>query len=60
LHTRPKQAVKVTAAAVGEKSRLEDRGKADRTLAIGSATAQSTKLAVDAYGGPEYRPVEQN
>jgi hypothetical protein len=49
-----------SAAAVGEKSRLEGRGEADRTLAIGGATAQSTKLAVDAYGGPEYRLAEQN
>jgi uncharacterized membrane protein YqiK len=54
------ETVKVTAAAVGEKSRLEGQGEADRTLAIGSATAQSTKLAVDAYGGPEYRLAEQN
>jgi uncharacterized membrane protein YqiK len=52
------ETVKVT--AVGEKSRLEGRGEADRTLAIGGATAQSTKLAVDAYGGPEYRLAEQN
>ena len=54
------ETVKVTAEAVGEKSRLEGRGEADRTLAIGGATAQSTKLAVDAYGGPEYRLAEQN
>jgi uncharacterized membrane protein YqiK len=54
------ETVKVTAAAVGEKSRLEGRGEADRTLSIGTATAQSTKLAVDAYGGPEYRLAEQN
>jgi uncharacterized membrane protein YqiK len=54
------ETVKVTAAAVREKSRLEGRGEADRTLAIGGATAQSTKLAVDAYGGPEYRLAEQN
>jgi uncharacterized membrane protein YqiK len=54
------ETVKVTAAAVGEKSRLEGRGEADRTLAIGGATAQATKLAVDAYGGPEYRLAEQN
>jgi uncharacterized membrane protein YqiK len=54
------ETVKVTAAAVGEKSRLEGQGEADRTLAIGTATAQSTKLAVDAYGGPEYRLAEQN
>jgi uncharacterized membrane protein YqiK len=54
------ETVKVTAAAVGEKSRLEGQGEADRTLAIGTATAQSTKLSVDAYGGPEYRLAEQN
>jgi uncharacterized membrane protein YqiK len=54
------ETVRVTAAAVGEKSRLEGQGEADRTLAIGTATAQSTKLAVDAYGGPEYRLAEQN
>jgi hypothetical protein len=54
------ETVKVTAAAVGEKSRLEGQGEADRTLAIGTATAQSTKLAVDAYGGPEFRLAEQN
>jgi uncharacterized membrane protein YqiK len=59
------EAVKVTAAAVGEKSRLEGQGEADRTLAIGTASAQATKLSVDAYGGPvyggpEYRLAEQN
>jgi len=54
------ETVKVTAAASGERSRLEGQGEADRTLAIGTATAQSTKLAVDAYGGPEYRLAEQN
>jgi len=54
------ETVKVTAAASGEKSRLEGQGEADRTLAIGTAAAQSTKLAVDAYGGPEYRLAEQN
>jgi uncharacterized membrane protein YqiK len=54
------ETVKVTAAAVGEKSRLEGQGEADRTLAIGSASAQATKLAVDAYSGPEYRLAEQN
>jgi len=52
--------VKVTAAASGEKSRLEGQGEADRTLAIGTANAQATKLSVDAYGGPEYRLAEQN
>src|SRR5262249_29764834 len=54
------ETVKVTAAASGEKSRLEGQGEADRTLSIGTATAQSTKLSVDAYGGPEYRLAEQN
>ncbi|HXP77493.1 MAG TPA: SPFH domain-containing protein [Stellaceae bacterium] len=54
------ETVKVTAAAVGEKSRLEGQGEADRVLAIGTANAQSTKLSVDAYGGPEYRLAEQN
>jgi uncharacterized membrane protein YqiK len=54
------ETVKVTAAAAGERSRLEGQGEADRTLAIGTAMAQSTKLAVDAYGGPEYRLAEQN
>lgn len=54
------ETVRVTAAAIGEKSRLEGQGEADRTLAVGTATAQSTKLAVDAYGGPEYRLAEQN
>jgi hypothetical protein len=29
-------------------------------LAIGTANAQSTKLSVDAYGGPEFRLAEQN
>jgi uncharacterized membrane protein YqiK len=54
------ETVKVTAAAIGEKSRLEGQGEADRTLAIGTANAQATKLSVDAYGGPEYRLAEQN
>jgi len=54
------ETVKVTAAAIGEKSRLEGQGEADRVLAIGTASAQSTKLSVDAYGGPEYRLAEQN
>jgi uncharacterized membrane protein YqiK len=54
------ETVKVTAAAVGEKSRLEGQGEADRALAIGTANAQATKLSVDAYGGPEYRLAEQN
>ena len=34
--------------------------EADRVLAVGTANAQATKLAVDAYGGPEYRLAEQN
>src|SRR5580704_5693214 len=54
------ETVKVTAAAVGERSRLEGQGEADRALAIGTANAQATKLAVDAYGGPEFRLAEQN
>ncbi len=54
------ETVKVTAAAIGEKSRLEGQGEADRVLAVGTASAQSTKLSVDAYGGPEYRLAEQN
>jgi uncharacterized membrane protein YqiK len=54
------ETVKVTAAAAGERARLEGQGEADRTLAIGAATAQATKLSVDAYGGPEYRLAEQN
>ena len=54
------ETVKVTAAAAGERSRLEGQGEADRTLAIGAANAQATKLSVDAYGGPEYRLAEQN
>src|ERR1700744_5652140 len=54
------ETVKVTAAAVGERSRLEGQGDADRALAIGTANAQATKLSVDAYGGPEYRLAEQN
>jgi uncharacterized membrane protein YqiK len=54
------ETVKVTAAAIGEKSRLEGQGEADRVLAIGTANAQATKLSVDAYGGPEYRLAEQN
>ena len=44
---------KVTAAAVGEQSRLEGQGEADRVLAVGAANAQATKLSVDAYGGPD-------
>ncbi len=51
---------KVTAAAVGEQSRLEGQGEADRALAVGTANAQATKLSVDAYGGPEFRLAEQN
>jgi uncharacterized membrane protein YqiK len=54
------ETVKVTAAAIGEKSRLEGQGEADRALAVGTASAQATKLAVEAYGGPEYRLAEQN
>jgi uncharacterized membrane protein YqiK len=54
------ETVKVTAAAIGEKSRLEGQGEADRTLAIGTANAQATRLSVEAYGGPEYRLAEQN
>jgi uncharacterized membrane protein YqiK len=54
------ETVKVTAAASGEKSRLEGQGEADRVLAVGTANAQSTKLSVEAYGGPEYRLAEQN
>jgi len=50
----------VTAAAVGEQSRLEGQGEADRVLAVGAATAQATKLSVEAYGGPEFRLAEQN
>ncbi|WP_315807037.1 MULTISPECIES: SPFH domain-containing protein [unclassified Bradyrhizobium] len=51
---------KVTAAAVGEQSRLEGQGEADRVLAVGAANAKATKLSVDAYGGPEFRLAEQN
>jgi uncharacterized membrane protein YqiK len=51
---------KVTAASVGEQSRLEGQGEADRVLAVGAANAQATKLSVDAYGGPEFRLAEQN
>ncbi|HEY4141661.1 MAG TPA: SPFH domain-containing protein [Pseudolabrys sp.] len=51
---------KVTAAAVGEQSRLEGQGEADKVLAVGTANARSTKLSVDAYGGPEFRLAEQN
>jgi uncharacterized membrane protein YqiK len=54
------ETVKVTAAAIGEKSRLEGQGEADRTLAIGTASAQATRLSVEAYGGPEFRLAEQN
>jgi uncharacterized membrane protein YqiK len=54
------ETVKVTAAAAGERFRLEGQGEADKALAIGAANAQATKLAVDAYGGPEYRLAEQN
>jgi hypothetical protein len=51
---------KITAEAVGEQSRLEGQGEADRVLAVGTANAQATKLSVDAYGGPEFRLAEQN
>jgi uncharacterized membrane protein YqiK len=54
------ETVKVTAAAAGERSRLEGQGEADKALAIGTANARATKLAVDAYGGPEFRLAEQN
>jgi uncharacterized membrane protein YqiK len=54
------ETIKVTAAAMGEQSRLEGKGEADRVLAIGTANAQATKLSVDAYGGPEFRLAEQN
>jgi uncharacterized membrane protein YqiK len=54
------QTMRVTAAATGERARLEGQGEADKALAIGSANAQATKLAVDAYGGPEFRLAEQN
>jgi len=54
------ETVKVTAAAAGERARLEGQGEADKVLAIGTANAQATKLSVDAYGGPEYRLAEQN
>jgi uncharacterized membrane protein YqiK len=58
--TKDAETRKVTAAAVGEQSRLEGQGEADRVLAVGAANAQATKLAVDAYGGPEFRLAEQN
>jgi uncharacterized membrane protein YqiK len=58
--TKDAETRKVTAAAVGEQSRLEGQGEADRVLAVGTANAQATKLAVDAYGGPEFRLAEQN
>jgi len=54
------ETIKVTAAAMGEQSRLEGQGEADRALAVGTASARATKLAVDAYGGPEFRLAEQN
>jgi uncharacterized membrane protein YqiK len=54
------ETVKVAAEAAGERARLEGKGEADKTLAIGTATATSTRLAVEAYGGPEYRLAEQN
>ena len=46
---------KVTAAAVGEQSRLEGQGEADRVLAVGAANAQATKLAVDAVSNARFR-----
>ena len=58
--TKDAETRKVTAEAVGAQSRLEGQGEADRVLAVGSANAQSTKLSVDAYGGPEFRLAEQN
>lgn len=58
--TKDAETRKVTAAAVGEQSRLEGQGEADRVLAVGAANAQATKLSVDAYGGPEFRLAEQN
>lgn len=58
--TKDAETIRVTAAATGEKSRLEGQGEADKTLAIGTASATATKLAVEAYGGPEYRLAEQN
>src|SRR6202000_557243 len=51
---------KVTAAAVGEQSRLQGQGEAARVLAVGAPNAQATKWSVDAYGGPEFRLAEQN
>jgi uncharacterized membrane protein YqiK len=54
------ETLKVTAEAVGQQSRLEGQGEADRALAVGTANAQATKLAVEAYGGPEFRLAEQN
>src|SRR5262249_11763624 len=44
------ETVKVTAAAMGEKSRLEGQGEADKVLAIGTANAKSTKLSVTRHG----------
>jgi hypothetical protein len=58
--TKDAETLKVTAEAVGQQSRLEGQGEADRALAIGTANAQATKLAVEAYGGPEFRLAEQN
>jgi uncharacterized membrane protein YqiK len=54
------ETLKVTAEAVGQQSRLEGQGEADRALAVGTANAQATRLAVEAYGGPEFRLAEQN
>jgi uncharacterized membrane protein YqiK len=58
--TKDAETLKVTAEAVGQQSRLEGQGEADRALAVGTANAQATKLAVEAYGGPEFRLAEQN
>jgi len=58
--TKDAETLKVTAEAVGQQSRLEGQGEADRALAVGTANARATKLAVEAYGGPEFRLAEQN
>src|SRR5437667_121127 len=60
FHNNFQEPEKFLAAAVGEQSRLEGQGEADRVLAVGAANAQATKLSVDAYGGPEFRLAEQN
>jgi uncharacterized membrane protein YqiK len=51
--------VRVTAQATADRERMEGEGQAAAIAAIGEATAQATKLQVDAYGGPEYRLAEQ-